>query len=176
MSTRIQSTTRRQRAVARPQTDRLLRRHLLALLDSSEAHLNFDDAVAAFTPEQRGVRPPGAAHSAWQLLEHLRICQWDILEFSRNPQHVSPPWPAGYWPASAAPPSDAAWQQSVAAFRAGRRAMQKLVADRKRDLFACVNHPEARAKHTLLREVLLLADHNAYHIGQFVLLRRLLQR
>lgn len=174
-TTKHRKAGRRQKT-ARPRTDRLLRRHLLALLASSEAHMNFDDAIAGFAPEQRGVRPPGTAHSAWQLLEHLRICQWDILEFSRNPRHVSPPWPEGYWPATAAPPSDAAWQQSVAAFRAGLRAMQKLVADRKRDLFARVNHPEARAKHTLLREALLLTDHNAYHLGQLVLLRRLLQQ
>lgn len=154
--------------------DAALRKHITHLLGSSEAHLNFDDAIAGFTPGQRGVRPPGAAHTAWQLLEHLRICQWDILEFSRNPRHVSPPFPDGYWPAADVPPSDAAWRKSIAAFHAGLRAMQKLVADPNRDLFSRVNHPEAQAKHTLLREALLLADHNAYHIGQLVLLRRLL--
>ncbi|MGH9791077.1 MAG: DinB family protein [Candidatus Acidiferrales bacterium] len=154
--------------------DQSLRKHLLALLDSSEAHLNFSDAVAAFAPVQRGIRPPGAAHTAWQLLEHLRICQWDILEFSRNPTHASLSWPEGYWPATDAPTSEEAWDQSIAAFRADLRAMRKLIADPRRDLFARVHHPEAEAKHTLLREALLLADHNAYHIGQLVLLRRVL--
>lgn len=154
--------------------DQSLRKQLGALLDSSEAHLNFSDAVAGFAPAQRGVRPPGAAHTAWQLLEHLRICQWDILEFSRNPKHASPAWPDAYWPATDAPTGEEAWDQSIAAFRADLRAMAKLIADPRRDLFARVNHPDAEAKHTLLREALVLADHNAYHIGQLVLLRRLL--
>jgi len=155
---------------------RALRAHVVSLLASTDAHLGFDDAVAGFAPEQRGVRPPGAAHTAWQLLEHLRICLWDFVEFCRNPKHASPAFPGGYWPATDAPPDDVAWRKSVAAFRADMRAMAKLVADPKRDLFARVNHPEAEAKHTLLREALVLADHNAYHIGQLVLLRRLLGR
>jgi hypothetical protein len=174
MAAKQRKVPKRRSASAASLDDARLRKHVLALLVSSEAHLSFDDAIAGFAPEQRGVRPPGAAHTAWQLLEHLRICQWDILEFSRNPRHVSPSWPDGYWPASEAPPSDAAWQKSIAAFHADLRAMQKLVADRKRDLFARVNHPEARGQHTLLREALLLADHNAYHVGQLVLLGRLL--
>ncbi len=156
------------------QANSRLRRHVVKLLESPEAHLGFDDAVEGFTPETRGVRPPGAAHTAWQLLEHLRICQWDILEFSRNPQYVSPAWPDGYWPSREAPPDETAWEKSAAAFRADLRAMQRLLADPRRDLLAPVNHPDAKAKHTLLREALLLADHNAYHIGQLVLLRRLL--
>ncbi len=154
--------------------DQPLRKHLRAQLESSEAHLNFDDAISGFAPAQRGIRPPGAAHTAWQLLEHLRICQSDILEFSRNPRHVSPAWPEGLWPASEAPPSEAAWDKSVAAFHADLRAMRKLIADPRHDLFARINHPDAEPKHTLLREALVLADHNAYHIGQLVLLRRLL--
>jgi len=154
--------------------DRALRKHLTALLASREAHLDFEAAVKGITPAHRSMRPPGAAHTAWQLLEHLRICQWDILEFSRNARHVSPEWPDGYWPATADPPDGRAWQKSVAAFRADLRAMQRLVEDPRRDLFARVDHPDAGAKHTLLREALLLADHNAYHIGQLVQLRRLL--
>lgn len=165
--------TRKSRLAA-ARRDQPLRKQVITLLESSEAHLNFDDAVTGFAPEQRGVRPPGAAHTAWQLVEHLRICQWDILEFSRNPKHVSPAWPDGYWPTSDAPPNDEAWTRSIAAFHRDLRAMCKLVADGQRDLFARVNHPEAQAKHTLLREALLLADHNAYHLGQLVLLRRLL--
>lgn len=154
--------------------DRALRKHVLALLASSEAHIGIDDAVAGIPPHLVGVRPAGAAHTAWQLLEHLRICQRDILEFSRNPKHVSPAWPDGYWPATGTPPDDEAWQKSIAALHADLRAIKNLVADPKRDLFARVNHRDAKAKHTLLREALLIADHNAYHIGQLVLLRRLL--
>ncbi len=163
------------RAASAPRSnDRALRKHLLAMLQSSEAHIGIDDAVAGIPPHLVGVRPAGAAHTAWQLLEHLRICQWDILEFSRNPKHVSPAWPDGYWPATGAPPDDEAWQKSIAALHADLGAMQKLVADSKRDLFARVNHKDAKAKHTLLREAILIADHNAYHLGQLVLLRRLL--
>jgi len=168
------SKTRRAASPAPRREDRALRKHLLALLDSSEAHIGIDDAFAGIPPDLRGVRPAGAAHTAWQLLEHLRICQSDILEFSRNPKHVSPAWPDGYWPATGAPPDDEAWQKSIAALHADRRAIENLVADPKRDLFARVNHRGAKAKHTLLREALLIADHNAYHIGQLVLLRRLL--
>ena len=161
-------------AIASRTNDRTVRRHLVKLLTSAEAHLGFDDAVEGFAPQMRGMRPLGAAHTAWQLLEHLRICQWDILEFSRDPHHISPAFPDGLWPATEAPPGNAAWKKSLATFRAGQRAMARLVADPKRDLFARIHHPEANRHHTLLREALLLADHNAYHIGQLVLLRRLL--
>ena len=164
----------RQVASAPRSNDRALRKHVLALVASSEAHIGIDDAVAGIPPHLVGVRPAGAAHTAWQLVEHLRICQWDILEFSRNPKHVSPAWPDGYWPTTDAPPDDEAWQKSIASFQADLRAMQDLVTDPKRDLFARVKHKGAKAKHTLLREALLLADHNAYHVGQLVLLRRLL--
>ena len=119
----------------------------------------------------RGKKPRGAPHTAWQLLEHMRIAQWDILEFSRNPRHASPKWPDGYWPETAAPPDEAAWDKSIKRFRADLKAMQKLVADPANDLFAPFAHGDGQ---TLMREVLLVADHNAYHIGQLVLLRRLL--
>jgi uncharacterized damage-inducible protein DinB len=171
----VRRGSRSRRAASAPRrNDRALRKHLLTLLASSEAHIGIEDAVAGIPPHLVGVRPARAAHTAWQLLEHLRICQRDILEFSRNPKHVSPAWPDGYWPATGGPPDDEAWQKSIAAVHADRRAMQKLVSDPKRDLFARVNHRDAKAKHTLLREVLLIADHNAYHVGQLVLLRRLL--
>jgi len=110
-------------------------------------------------------------HTPWRLLEHLRIAQWDILEFSRNPKHVSPSFPDGYWPRSDAPPDAAAWDRSVAAFRADLKAMQDLVADPATDLFALLPHGEGQ---TILREALLVADHNAYHLGQLVMLRRAL--
>ena|SRR5215813_6108536 len=147
-----------------------LRKHLLDLLEGGGAHLNFDDAVRDVPVDIRGKRPKGASHSLWEVLEHLRIAQWDILEFSRNPKHVSPEFPAGYWPAAPAPPDEKAWDQSVEAFRAGLRAMAALVADESTDLFAQLPHGDGQ---TILREALLVADHNAYHLGQFVLLRRL---
>jgi hypothetical protein len=127
--------------------------------------------VADLPPELRGVRAPGTPHTAWRLVEHLRIAQWDILEFSRNPKHVSPDWPAGYWPAGDAPPDPGAWDRSVAAFRADLAAMQALVADAGTDLFTRLPHGTGQ---TVLREALLVVDHNAYHLGQIVLLRRTL--
>ena len=148
-----------------------LREHLLYLLRGGGAHLDFDKAVAGLPPELRGVRPAGLPHSPWRLLEHLRIAQWDILEFSRNPRHVSPPFPEGYWPQGDAPPDAAAWDRSVAAFRADLKAMQDLVADPANDLFTPIPHGQGQ---TTLREALLVADHNAYHLGQLVVLRRLL--
>ncbi len=171
----VRRKSKRRRAASTPRgNDRALRKHVLALVDSSEAHIGIDEAVSGIPPRLVGVRPAGAAHTAWQLLEHLRICQWDILEFSRNPKHVSPAWPDGYWPTTDAPPDEEAWQMSIAALHADLRAMQDLIDDPKLDLFARVNHRGAKAKHTLLREALLIADHNAYHLGQLVLLRRLL--
>lgn len=151
--------------------DQALRRQLVDLLKSRNAHLDFDDVIEGFGPADRGRRPAGAPHSAWQLLEHLRICQSDILEFSRDPAHVSPKFPEGLWPATK-PPDPKAWTASVRAFRRDREAMARLVADPRHDLFARIDHPEARPKHTLLREALVLADHNAYHIGQLVALLR----
>jgi DinB superfamily len=148
-----------------------LRQQLLELLRGGNAHAGFDAAVANFPAQLRGQKPGGAEHSAWQLLEHLRIAQWDILEFSRDAKHVSPKWPDGYWPKKAAPPSAAAWNSSVRRFRADLKAMAKLVADKNRDLFAPLPHGDGQ---TLLREALLVADHNSYHIGQLILLRRLL--
>jgi hypothetical protein len=148
-----------------------VREHLLYLLKDGGAHLDFDKAIANLPPELRGAKPPGVPHTPWRLLEHMRIAQWDILEFTRNPRHVSPPWPDGYWPAGDAPPNPAAWDHSVAAFRADLQAMQDLVANPATDLFTPLPHGEGQ---TALREVLVLADHNAYHLGQLVLVRRLL--
>jgi hypothetical protein len=149
----------------------VLREHLLYLLKGGGAHLNFDKAIAGLPPALRGARPPGVPHTPWRLLEHLRIAQWDILEFTRDPRHVSPPWPEGYWPASDAPPDDGAWDQSVAAFRTDLQAMQDLVGNPATDLFAPLPHGQGQ---TALREALLVADHNAYHLGQMVVVRRLL--
>jgi hypothetical protein len=148
-----------------------VREHVVNLLKARGAHVDFDAAIAGLPPRLRGVRPEGAPYSAWELMEHIRIAQSDILEFSRNPKHVSPKWPEGYWPKKPAPANAAAWNKSVKEVRAGLKAMQALVADSKRDLFAPFPHGDGQ---TLLREALLVADHNAYHIGQLVLLRRLL--
>ncbi|HXE90851.1 MAG TPA: DinB family protein [Terriglobales bacterium] len=155
----------------RDQATQALRQHLYDLLRGGHAHLPFDEAIARFPARLRGVKAKGAPHTAWQLLEHLRIAQWDILEFSRNRKHVSPKFPEGYWPATAAPPSGAAWNRSVAAFRRDLKAMQALVRNPRTDLFARIPWGDGQ---TLLREALLVADHNAYHLGQLVLLRRLL--
>jgi len=148
-----------------------LRQHLLDLLRGRNAHADFDTVVADFPSRLRGVKPPGAPHTAWQLLEHIRIAQWDILEFSRDAKHKSPAWPEDYWPKTEAPPSAASWNNSLRSFRADLKAMAKLVADKKTDLFAKIPHGSGQ---TILREALLVADHNSYHIGQMVLLRRLL--
>jgi len=154
-----------------PVTDPDLRQHVVNLLSGGNAHATFDDAVKNLPPELRGKKPKGAEYSAWQLLEHLRIAQWDILEFSRDPKHQSPEWPSGYWPAQPAPPDEKAWDKSVRAFRRDLKELCDMVADEAVDLFARIPHGDGQ---TVLREALLAADHNAYHIGQLVLVRRLL--
>jgi len=151
--------------------DAALREQLNSLLTAGNAHATFDDAVKNMPVELRGKRPKGAEHSPWQLLEHLRIAQWDILEFSRDAQHKSPKWPEEYWPKSPAPPDEKAWDKSVRAFRKDLKLLCELVADGKTDLFARIPHGDGQ---TILREVLLTADHNAYQIGQLVLVRKLL--
>ena len=152
---------------------KILREHLLNLLRGRGAHVGLEEVIEEFPAELRGKKPQGAPHTAWQLLEHLRIAQWDILEFSRNAKHVSPDFPEGYWPKSEAPPNETAWKQSVKAFHDDLKEMEKLVADPKTDLFAKIPHGEGQ---TILREALLVADHNAYHLGQLVLLRRQMEK
>ena len=152
-------------------TDLAVREHVLYLLRGGGAHLNFETAIRNLPAALRGKKPRGASHTPWQILEHLRIAQWDILEFSINPRHVSPAFPAGYWPQTAAPPSAAAWTRSVRAFGADLESMQKLVEDPATDLYAPIPHGDGQ---TILREALLIADHNAYHLGELVLVRRLL--
>jgi len=147
-----------------------LRKHLIYLLQGGGAHLDFNKAVTGLPASQRGSKPAGAPHTAWQLIEHMRIAQWDILEFSRNPKHVSPKFPDGYWPESEAPPSARAWNRSLAAFRGDLGAMVALVSNPATDLCARIPHGDGQ---TILGEALLVADHNAYHLGQLVLLRRL---
>jgi DinB superfamily len=147
-----------------------LREHLLYLLKGGGAHADFEKVIADVPEEVRGAKPEGQPFTPWRLLEHMRIAQRDILEFSRNPKHASPPWPDGYWPETDAPPGAKAWERSVSAFRADLKAMQRLIEDPHTDLYAPLAHGDGQ---TILREALLLADHNAYHLGQLVLLRRL---
>ncbi|MFY9560722.1 MAG: DinB family protein [Terriglobales bacterium] len=149
--------------------DKSLREHLLYLLRDGGAHAHFDDAIGDWPVQLAGVKVANFPHTAWMLLEHLRIAQWDILEFSRNPKHVSPAWPKGYWPGSETPPSEKAWKTSRSAFRKDLRAVEQLVANQKTDLYAKIAWGDGQ---TILREALLVADHNAYHLGQLVMLRK----
>jgi hypothetical protein len=152
-------------------SDESLREHLLELLGGGHAHLDFEKAIAGLPVALRGAKPPGLPHTPWRLLEHMRIAQWDILHFSVDPDHISPQFPDGYWPEGDAPPDSDAWERSVAAFRADLQAMMDLVSKPETDLFKPIPHGQGQ---TILREALLVADHNAYHLGQLVVVRRLL--
>jgi DinB superfamily len=160
------------RHAASSANDRALREHLKKLLDGGGAHLSWKEALSGMPAELQGVKPQDAPHTAWQLLEHMRIALWDILEFSRNPEHVSPQFPEGYWPPAETPPSAEAWNKSVKAFVRDLDGMKKLVSDPKTDLFGRIAHGDGQ---TILREALLAADHNAYHLGQIMLLRKILR-
>ena len=151
--------------------DKALREHVLYLLDGGGAHAKFDQVIAGIPAKLRGQKPAGLPHSLWMLLEHLRIAQWDILQFSRKPGHASPQWPEGYWPSTDAPSGPAAWNQSVKKFRQDLKAIGELVKNPKTDLLAPIPWGDGQ---TILREALLVADHNAYHLGQMLDARRLL--
>jgi len=151
--------------------DQSLRDHLRELLRGRSAHLDCEKAIEGLPPELRGAKAPGLPHTVWQLLEHLRIGQWDILEFGRDKGHVSPKWPEGYWPETAAPPDEAAWDRSVESFLRDLQEMRDLVADPKTDLYAKIPWGDGQ---TILREAMLVADHNAYHLGQIVCVRQAL--
>jgi hypothetical protein len=148
-----------------------LRRHLIDLLQGANAHAKFEDVIEDFPQAARGQKVGNLPHSAWMLLEHMRIAQWDILEFSRTRKHKSPAWPEGYWPGTDDPPSTAQWNRSIRQFRADLKAVGDLVKDPKTDLFRKIPWGDGQ---TILREALLVADHNAYHLAQIVDLRRLL--
>jgi hypothetical protein len=148
-----------------------IRDQLASVLDWHDAHIDFDGAIAGIPQSLRGKSPSGLPYSPWQLLEHLRRTQHDILEFCRNPDYVEPHWPDDYWPRSAEPESSRAWDESVAGFRADRATLQALAADPAVDLTAPIPHGHGQ---TYLRELLLVADHNAYHLGQLVAVRRCL--
>ena len=151
--------------------DKSLRHWLAWLLDGGHAHASFDDAVRGFPAKLRGAKPPDLPHTAWQLLEHMRLAQWDILDFSRNPKYKELAFPEGYWPKTEAPPRGA-WEKSIRLFRADRAAMRRLVTNPKTDLHAAIPWGDGQ---TILREALLVADHNAYHLGQLILVRKALR-
>lgn len=151
--------------------DKTLRQQLVELLQGRGAHSGFEEAVGGLPPELRGTRVGELPYTAWKLLEHMRIAQWDILEFSRDARHVSPQWPEGYWPAEDGPANADGWEESVASFHRDLKAMEELVKNPATDLFARIPHGTGQ---TILREAMLVADHNGYHLGQFVVLRRLL--
>ncbi|MGH9821115.1 MAG: DinB family protein [Pyrinomonadaceae bacterium] len=151
-------------------TQKQLRQHLLELLEGKFAHIDLESAIKNFPVEQINVRVENSPHTAWQLLEHIRIAQWDILEFSLNAKHKSPKWPDGYWPKK--PATKAEWKAAVNQIVKDLKAFRKLVADKETDLYAKILHGDGQ---TILREVLLVADHNAYHLGQLVLLRKTIE-
>jgi hypothetical protein len=142
---------------------------LVDALRAHQAHIDFDSAVDDFPIEARGWKPPGSPHTAWQLLEHMRIAQWDILEFSRNAKHKSPEWPEGYWPKAEAPRNEKAWDDSVKSFQRDAQEFNKLVQDLHNKLFEPFEHGDGQ---TLLREALLLVCHNSYHLGQLVFVKK----
>jgi DinB family protein len=154
------------------ENNKSLRNELLALLDGGNAHLNFEAFVKDFPVEKCGQRIEGLPYTAWQVLEHMRIAQWDILEFSRDANHVSPKWPKGYWPNVDEPGSTDLWNETVEKFRHDLKEMQELVANPSTDLFAKIPHGTGQ---TILREVMLLADHNSNHLGALIVLSRILR-
>lgn len=154
-----------------PSEDRMLREHLVKLLAGKQAHVDFDTAVSDLPLERQGEKPQGASHTPWEILEHLRIAQWDISEFSRNPKHASPNFPAGYWPEDASPPEPGSWEKSVGLFQADLEAFREFIQNPATDLYDPIPHGDGQ---TVLREILVLADHNAYHLGELVVVRRLL--
>ncbi|MHB8647908.1 MAG: DinB family protein [Thermomicrobiales bacterium] len=151
--------------------DKALREQLLHLLRGGNAHLTFDEAVADFPMTAINARPPNVPYTPWHLLEHLRLAQWDILDFIRNPNYREMKWPEEYWPAPDAEADAAAWEQTLAAFRADLKAIEAIASDPSTDLAATIPHGDGQ---TILREILLVADHNAYHIGEFAILRQVM--
>jgi hypothetical protein len=152
-------------------SDQVVRARLLALLRGGQAFMPFDQAVADFPMEHINRHPPNVGYTPWHLLEHLRITQWDILEFIRSPAHVSPTWPDGYWPPPAALADPPAWQHTLAAFQDDLGALQAMVTDPATDLYGPLPHAPG---YTILREILVVAEHNAYHIGEFAILRQVM--
>jgi hypothetical protein len=154
------------------ENEQSLRDHLLSLLRGANAHISFDDFVAGFPPDKCGQRVEGLPYTAWQVLEHMRIAQWDILEFCRDAKHVSPKWPEGYWPKAETFGDAELWQESAKQFRADLKQMEELVSDQSTNLFTAIPHGSGQ---TILREALLVADHNSYHLGALVVMNRIVK-
>jgi hypothetical protein len=153
-------------------TDKTVRAHVIALLDGHQAHMTFDNAVADFPPALINTCPPNVTYTPWHLIEHLRITQADILEYTRDPKYVSPEWPKGYWPSPDAQADMAMWNETIRQFRSDLGAMKAIIADPNTDLYRPI--PHGYGGHTVLREALLIADHNAYHIGELGILRQVM--
>ena len=151
--------------------DRVLREQLIQLLIGRNAHMNFDDAVADFPMDFINRRPPAVPYTPWHIIEHIRIAQWDILEFVRDPNHISPHWPEGYWPHPEATATEFQWKESIDSFKSDLQGVESIVEDEAIDLMAEIPHAPG---YTYIREVLLVADHNAYHIGEFSILRQVM--
>ena len=154
------------------ENDPSLRDHLVSLLRDANAHMSFDDFVAAFPAKACGQKIEGLPYTAWQVLEHIRIAQWDILEFCREAKHVSPKWPKGYWPEPDELGNEELWKETVEKIRHDLKQMEALVANASTDLFTRIPHGSGQ---TILREALLVADHNAYHLGALAVISRLVK-
>ena len=152
--------------------DTIVREELRAHLQGGNAHMTFDEAVANFPREQMNTKPSIVPYTPWQLLEHIRMAQWDILECIRNPQYVSPPWPEGYWPAESLQVDEVAWEKTLVSFRADLQSLLVTVSDPKVNLYTPIPHGNGQ---NILREILVVADHNAYHISEFATFRQVME-
>lgn len=152
-------------------SDEILREHLDYLLSGGGAHMSFEEVIDGLPAQLRGSKPPLVPYTPWRLVEHMRLSQRDILGFSVDPEYESPEFPDGYWPHEPAPPTPHAWDHSVKQFQADNQAMRELVSNPKISLMAPITHGQGQ---TILREALLVADHNSYHLGQLIVVRRLL--
>ena len=152
-------------------SDQVVREQLLALLNGGNAHMSFEQAIAQFPPEHFNTMPPHIAYTPWHLLEHIRIAQWDILEFILNPDHKSPQWPSEYWPHPAEDADNDQWNRTISLFLSNLQTLRDMVVDPDRDLYAPIPHA---SDYTIFREILVVADHNAYHLGEFAILRQVM--
>ena len=152
-------------------SDTPVRDQLRELLEGGNAHMTLDEAVANFPREHMNTKPPNVTYTPWHLLEHIRLAQWDILEFIRNPDYVSPSWPEGFWPAEDAQADEVAWEKTIASLRADLQSLLEMVADPTVDLYTAIPHGDGQ---NILREILVVSDHNAYHLGEFATLRQVM--
>jgi hypothetical protein len=152
-------------------SDQVVREQLLALLDGGNAHMSFEQAVADYPAGHFNTKPANVTYTPWHILEHLHIAQWDILEFIRHPDHVSPQWPAGYWPQPTKTAAQDQWDKTISLFLSNLESLRDIVADPATDLYAPIPHA---ADYTIFREILVVSDHNAYHIGEFAVLRQVM--